>query len=126
MGQFLSEEEASTLSPTQRKFIVRKRMAAAGLGPIMPPESNCQSCSGMGSVTCHQCEGTGRNATDKAQELFNSEEHGVIKVNNGLVDPRWLFVQGGPCWLCKAREHIACPDCAGTGIRGGVDRYTGD
>lgn len=39
---FLSDEERSTLSPSQLEFVERKRRAAAGLGPVV------RGCSGAG------------------------------------------------------------------------------
>lgn len=123
-ARFLSSDEAASLSAEQAAFLVRKRKAAAGLGPIMPAASACQFCDGIGTRCCHQCNGTGQNGNDKANELFRKE--GAILVQNGLMDVQWMFMEGGPCWLCKGNAHVACSDCSGTGIAGGVDRYTGD
>lgn len=121
---FLTEDEVVGLSPEQVAFLIRKRKAAAGLGPVMPESSQCNCCSGIGTRTCHQCHGTGANAIDKAEEIFDSEIG--VYARNGLIDVEWMFMKGGPCWLCKGQGHVACPDCSGTGISGGVDRYTGD
>ena len=122
--EFLSPQERSTLSADQKQFMVRKRKAALGLGPVMPTASSCHHCDGIGSCVCHQCHGTGLNATNKSEELFTSE--GEIIVRNGLVDVQWMFVQDCPCWLCRGSTQVACPDCGGSGIRGGTDKYTGD
>lgn len=88
--------------------------------------AGCEACDSIGTCQCHQCGGSGRNATDKAEELFAGGGYDIIKTNNGLVDPRWLMMKGGPCWLCKGQQHLPCRDCSGTGIKGGVDRYSGD
>jgi hypothetical protein len=121
---FLSPEERSTLSNDQKLFMVRKRKAAMGLGPVMPEFCSCEACSGVGLTVCHQCGGAGFNSCDKAAEMFRSE--GEILIYNGMLNPQWLFRANGPCWLCKGGTFVACAECAGTGIKGGVDRYTGD
>lgn len=123
-SSFLSEDEIKTLSSEQAAFLVRKRKAAAGLGPVMPESSQCRCCVGIGTCTCHQCNGSGLNTIDKAEEIFDSEVG--IYVRNGLIDVKWMFMKNAPCWLCKGQGHVACADCGGTGIAGGVDRYTGD
>lgn len=54
----------------------------------MPVGCQCVACSGEGLVACPQCGGSGMNATDKAAELFNSEQ-GVVKqvgLAAGLVE----------------------------------------
>lgn len=121
---FVTEDEASSLSASQLSFLVRKRKAAAGLGPIMPEESMCPCCSGHGTRECHQCHGTGHNAEGKVASMYGAEDE--VRILNGLVDAQWFLMDNGPCWLCKGLAHVACSDCSGTGIRGGVDRYTGD
>lgn len=77
-GSFITEEEQAKFSAPQLEFLERKRRAAAGLGPIMPAGCQCGACSGEGLVACPQCGGSGVNATDKAAELFQSEQ-GVVK-----------------------------------------------
>jgi len=121
--QFLTEEEmAMDLSESQLEFLVRKRKAAMGLGPIMPASSMCSTCDGVGTVECHQCKGSGQNRQGVSEEIFGEQ----IISQNGVFNARWLFSDQGPCWLCKGMQHIGCPDCSGTGIAGGVDRFTGD
>ncbi|KAL4444971.1 hypothetical protein ABPG77_004021 [Micractinium sp. CCAP 211/92] len=123
-GSFVSEEERSKFSAEQLEFLERKRRAAAGLGPVMPVGCQCVACSGEGLVACPQCGGSGVNATDKAAELFNSEQ-GVVKQNNGLEDVQWFFRQDLPCWLCRGKQTIACPDCGGSGMKG-LSGYVAD
>ena len=53
-------------------------------------------------------------------------ERGEVRLNNGVIDMTWFMVEGAPCWLCRGRCDMGCPDCAGTGIKGGVGRFTGD
>lgn len=119
---FTSEEERAMMSADQLAFLVRKRKAAAGLGPVMPEASACEECGGQGMRACHQCDGTGVNAEGTADSLFDEGVH----VRNGVMDPKWMFHDDGPCWLCKGMAMVACKECSGTGIRGGIDGYTGD
>ena len=123
-ASLVTDEERRLFSAEQLAFLTRKRLAAAGLGPIFPESSSCASCSGQGMRVCHQCGGTGANATDKAAEIFKAE-HGMIIQNCG-TDMRVFFQEGWCCWLCKGSQRIGCPDCSGTGIAGGVDHLTGD
>lgn len=120
--QFVTMEEVQTLSESQVEFLIRKRKAAAGLGPLMPEASVCASCTGTGTCACHACDGTGLNKEAVADEMFEGE----VYVRNGVLDPKWLFIHNGPCWLCRGANHIACRDCGGTGIKGGIDRFSGD
>lgn len=122
---FLTPEEISSLIPEQAAFLVRKRKAAMGLGPVFPESSICQKCSGDGTHTCHRCNGSGFNAYDPTLEVMGDEE-GEIRPLNGVLNIEWLFLDGGPCWLCRGHQIVGCSDCGGSGIRGGVDRYTGD
>lgn len=64
--------------PEQLVFLERKRRAAAGLGPLFPESAICKGCGGGGQVGCWQCDGTGMNAEDKAEELFQSERGLVV------------------------------------------------
>ncbi|KAL4447999.1 hypothetical protein ABPG75_005218 [Micractinium tetrahymenae] len=123
-GFFITEEERAKFSAPQLEFLERKRRAAAGLGPIMPTGCQCTACSGEGLVACPQCGGSGVNATDKAAELFHSEQ-GIVKQNNGFEDVQWFFRQDLPCWLCRGKETIACPDCGGSGLNG-LSGYVAD
>lgn len=120
---WVTEEEEATLSPDQLEFLTRKRRAAAGLGPIMPETSRCASCAGEGMVECHSCAGSGLNPVGLAEEMFDGKP---VVVNNGVVDPRWMFIDNGPCWLCKGTTLIGCKDCGGVGIVGIMEKYNGD
>lgn len=122
---FLTPEEISSLIPEQAAFLVRKRKAAMGLGPVFPESSICPKCSGDGTHCCHKCNGTGFNVTDPTAEVLG-EDGGEIRQLNGVINVQWLFLDGGPCWLCRGHSIVGCSDCGGSGIRGGVDRYTGD
>lgn len=85
----------------------------------------CPCCDGVGTIVCHQCGGTRFNVTEVGDERFQNER-GLVFLHNGVSDLSWLLRKGGPCWLCKAQGHVGCADCSGTGIKGGVDRFTGD
>ena len=122
--EWVSKEEASSLCSSQIEFLIRKRRAAAGLGPLLPPRSNCSCCGGEGMVDCRSCQGTGLNPEGLADTMFDGE-HDVL-VHNGLVDPRWLFMDQGPCWLCKGTLRIACRECAGVGIPDILDKFSAD
>jgi len=89
--QFVTMEELQTLSESQVEFLVRKRKAAAGLGPVMPEASVCTSCAGTGTCSCHACDGTGLNREAVADEMFEGE----VYVRNGVLDPKWLFIHNG-------------------------------
>lgn len=53
-------------------------------------------------------------------------DRNLIHQTNGVTSIAWFCTEGAPCWLCRGRCHMGCPDCGGSGIRGGVERYTGD
>eukprot|EP00887_Chlorella_sp_A99_P004622 scaffold4.g4622.t1 len=113
---FTPEEAASGLSADQLAFLDRKRRG------IMPQGSLCPACSGTGMCVCHKCNGSGVNAYQVDEEMFAGE----VKQTNGLVDTRTFFWKDFPCWLCRGKTEIACPDCEGVGFRGVSQLYTGD
>ena len=89
--QFVTTEEVQTLSESQVEFLVRKRKAAAGVGPVMAEASICGSCTGTGTCSCHACDGTVLNREAVADEMFEGE----VYVRNGVLDPKWLFIHNG-------------------------------
>jgi len=121
--KFLSDDEIDSLDLEQQHFMIRKRKAAMGLGPVMPESCKCPRCSGIGTLICHQCGGSGSNAEGKLASKFNSDG---VRILNGVAKVNWFLMDNGPCWLCKGLTTVGCSDCSGTGIKGGVDRYTGD
>ena len=123
---FLTPEEIKgSFNQEQLAFMVRKRKAAMGLGPVFPESSTCPTCSGEGIHACNQCNGTGSNRTDPTQEVFGEGDNPIRSVN-GVINVQWFFIEKGPCWLCRGHAIVGCSDCAGSGIRGGLERYTGD
>lgn len=107
----MSEADRQMFVPEQLVFLERKRRAAAGLGPLLPESAICTHCGGGGQVGCWQCEGTGMNAADKAEELFQSER-GVIVSGHAAGQ---LAHEGGtllgsnqqPAMVARARELAA-------------------
>ena len=164
-SSFVTDLERRTLGPEQLEFLERKRRAALGLGPIMPPSTTCGRCGGSGFAMCHCCGGSGMNETDKAEAMFRNERNLIIQ-NNGRVDMQargeggglpmllpalallaahrgtaapccstlrtarpstqpsrlqWFFKANCPCWLCRGKTTIGCPDCGGSGMTGMAD-----
>ncbi|KAI8463676.1 MAG: hypothetical protein J3K34DRAFT_526799 [Monoraphidium minutum] len=112
----VSEEEAAALSAEQLAFLDRKRRG------IMPQGSICGSCGGRGIAVCHCCKGSGVNDHQVDEELFEGE----VRQQNGSLNLSPFFKKGWPCWLCRGRTEIGCPDCRGCGFKGASELYSGD
>jgi len=120
---FVTDLERAAFSAEQVVFLERKRRAAAGLGPLLPPSSYCSHCTGSGKCQCPECNGTGMNQYDKLEEAMritdeDADADGVITIHqtNGLIDTTYFFRENTPCWLCRGKMILGCKHCEGTGF----------
>lgn len=50
---------------------------------------------------------------------------GAIFQSGDQLNP-YMFRKGWACWLCKGMKEIPCKECAGTGIKDGLSKYSTD
>lgn len=98
----------------QLAFISRKEQG------IMP-DNDCACCSGVGTLICTSCNGTGHNPRSVEDNFDERVRLSSNAMHAGVVTA--MMREAGPCWICRGANHIACAECQGSGKRNFADNW---